>query len=160
MYCICTGTLTRLASLKAQPRAVRDNEATPWQEVHLSRPNHPTPRTLSPILATQHHTYIPTLHPAHDHAHISSLAAPEPSRQPAAPPVAPLLPLPQATNPPTHQPNIMITDAQLYTLALFFGCAAMLMIVLYHFLEVNAVDDALTTSNEKAAIPVAVAEKN
>jgi oligosaccharyl transferase complex subunit OST4 len=36
----------------------------------------------------------------------------------------------------------MITDAQLYSLALFLGCAAMLMIVLYHFLEVNAVDDA------------------
>ncbi|ETN41797.1 uncharacterized protein HMPREF1541_03734, partial [Cyphellophora europaea CBS 101466] len=34
----------------------------------------------------------------------------------------------------------MITDAQLYSLALFLGCAAMLLIVLYHFLEVNAVD--------------------
>ena len=35
----------------------------------------------------------------------------------------------------------MITDAQLYSLALFLGCAAMLMIVLYHFLEVNSVPD-------------------
>lgn len=35
----------------------------------------------------------------------------------------------------------MITDGQLYTLALFLGSAAMLMIVLYHFLEVNSVDE-------------------
>ena len=35
----------------------------------------------------------------------------------------------------------MITDAQLYSLAIFLGSAAMLLIVLYHFLEVNAVDE-------------------
>ena len=35
----------------------------------------------------------------------------------------------------------MITDSQLYSLAIFLGAAAMLMIVLYHFLEVNAQDD-------------------
>lgn len=35
----------------------------------------------------------------------------------------------------------MITDNQLYSLALFLGSAAMLLIVLYHFLEVNATDD-------------------
>ncbi len=35
----------------------------------------------------------------------------------------------------------MITDNQLYSLAVFLGSAAMLMIVLYHFLEVNAQDD-------------------
>lgn len=54
----------------------------------------------------------------------------------------------------------MITDNQLYSLALFFGCAAMLMIVLYHFLEVNSVDD--TTNNEKtaAAAQQPIAEKN
>lgn len=34
----------------------------------------------------------------------------------------------------------MITDNQLYSLAIFLGSAAMLMIVLYHFLEVNATD--------------------
>ena len=34
----------------------------------------------------------------------------------------------------------MISDSQLYTLAIFLGSAAMLLIVLYHFLEVNAVD--------------------
>ena len=34
----------------------------------------------------------------------------------------------------------MITDSQLYTLAIFLGSAAMLLIVLYHFLEVNSQD--------------------
>ncbi|KAF2632314.1 hypothetical protein BU25DRAFT_330867 [Macroventuria anomochaeta] len=36
----------------------------------------------------------------------------------------------------------MITDAQLYSLAIFLGSAAMLLIVLYHFLEVNSEDHA------------------
>ncbi|KEF54202.1 uncharacterized protein A1O9_09998 [Exophiala aquamarina CBS 119918] len=35
----------------------------------------------------------------------------------------------------------MISDNQLYSLAIFLGSAAMLMIVLYHFLEVNSQDD-------------------
>jgi oligosaccharyl transferase complex subunit OST4 len=34
----------------------------------------------------------------------------------------------------------MITDNQLYSLAIFLGSAAMLLIVLYHFLEVNSED--------------------
>lgn len=38
----------------------------------------------------------------------------------------------------------MITDAQLYSLAVFLGAAAMLMIVLYHFLEINAQPDDKT----------------
>ena len=46
----------------------------------------------------------------------------------------------------------MITDDQLYKLAIFLGSLAMLLIVLYHFLEVNAIDDDTTTqSGEKAA---------
>ncbi|GIZ41710.1 hypothetical protein CKM354_000500600 [Cercospora kikuchii] len=32
----------------------------------------------------------------------------------------------------------MISDGSLYTLALFLGFAAVLMIVVYHFLEVNS----------------------
>lgn len=36
----------------------------------------------------------------------------------------------------------MITDDQLYSLATFFGTASMLLIVLYHFLEVNAKDES------------------
>ncbi|EXJ84602.1 hypothetical protein A1O3_05272 [Capronia epimyces CBS 606.96] len=41
----------------------------------------------------------------------------------------------------------MITDDQLYSLAIFLGAAAMLLIVLYHFLEVNAQDGADLTSD-------------
>ena len=45
----------------------------------------------------------------------------------------------------------MITDDQLYSLAVFLGCLAMLLIVLYHFLEVNAIeDDAPSTDAGKA----------
>ncbi len=35
----------------------------------------------------------------------------------------------------------MISDDELYTLAIFLGCASMILIVLYHFLEVNAHDE-------------------
>jgi len=34
----------------------------------------------------------------------------------------------------------MISDSQLYSLAIFLGIASMLLIVLYHFLEVNSDD--------------------
>lgn len=37
----------------------------------------------------------------------------------------------------------MISDASLYSLAIFLGSVSMLLIVLYHFLEINAsVNDA------------------
>lgn len=42
----------------------------------------------------------------------------------------------------------MISDSQLYNLAIFLGSAAMLMIVLYHFLEVNA-DDVDESDDKK-----------
>ncbi|KAK0652168.1 Oligosaccaryltransferase-domain-containing protein [Cercophora newfieldiana] len=32
----------------------------------------------------------------------------------------------------------MISDDELYRLAIFLGCAAMVLIVLYHYFEVNA----------------------
>ena len=35
----------------------------------------------------------------------------------------------------------MISDNELYSLAVFLGSLAMLLIVLYHFLEVNAIDE-------------------
>jgi len=44
----------------------------------------------------------------------------------------------------------MISDNDLYTLAIFLGSLAMLLIVLYHFLEVNAIEEAPTKSGEKA----------
>ena len=54
----------------------------------------------------------------------------------------------------------MITDNQLYSLAIFLGSAAMLMIVLYHFLEVNAQNDGETKGNvalddKTGAVPAA-----
>ena len=47
----------------------------------------------------------------------------------------------------------MITDNALYSLAVFLGSAAMLMIVLYHFLEINAKDapEATPLSNQRKA---------
>lgn len=35
----------------------------------------------------------------------------------------------------------MISDTDLHRLAMFLGSCAMMMVVLYHFLEVNAQDD-------------------
>ncbi|EDN04687.1 predicted protein [Histoplasma mississippiense (nom. inval.)] len=40
----------------------------------------------------------------------------------------------------------MISDEQLYQLAMFLGSCAMLLIVLYHYLEVNAKDSSATSS--------------
>lgn len=46
----------------------------------------------------------------------------------------------------------MISDDDLYTLAIFLGSLAMLLIVLYHFLEVNAKEDDVPPQiDEKAA---------
>lgn len=60
---------------------------------------------------------------------------------------------------PTHSlpgRNIanMISDSSLYSLAVFLGSAAMLMIVLYHFLEINAKDsDDVSKERQADAIP-------
>ena len=43
----------------------------------------------------------------------------------------------------------MITDDGLNSLAIFLGSLAMLLIVLYHFLEVNAIED--TPADKKTA---------
>lgn len=42
----------------------------------------------------------------------------------------------------------MISDNDLYSLAVFLGCIAMLLIVLYHFLEVNAKAESGQDSKE------------
>lgn len=39
----------------------------------------------------------------------------------------------------------MISDASLYSLAVFLGSASMLMIVLYHFLEINSDEHSSNT---------------
>ena len=41
----------------------------------------------------------------------------------------------------------MISDNDLYSLAIFLGSLSMLLIVLYHFLEVNAKEDDLIPSS-------------
>ena len=49
----------------------------------------------------------------------------------------------------------MISDDDLYRLAIFLGSAAMLLIVLYHFLEVNAVDESAVAETTDKKIPIA-----
>jgi oligosaccharyl transferase complex subunit OST4 len=44
----------------------------------------------------------------------------------------------------------MISDGDLYRLAIFFGTTAMILIVLYHFLEVNAAKDPIEAGKEGA----------
>lgn len=43
----------------------------------------------------------------------------------------------------------MISDNDLYTLAIFLGSLAMLLIVLYHFLEVNAIEEGSKLPGDK-----------
>ena len=45
----------------------------------------------------------------------------------------------------------MISDDQLYRLAVFLGSAAVLLVILYHFLEVNAVEEP--DSESKTSVP-------
>jgi oligosaccharyl transferase complex subunit OST4 len=47
----------------------------------------------------------------------------------------------------------MISDNDLYTLSIFLGSCAMLLIILYHFLEVNS-DEELSTNltDEKSGV--------
>lgn len=52
----------------------------------------------------------------------------------------------------------MISDNTLYSLAVFLGSAAMLLIVLYHFLEINSRDDTaikapLSSERKADALP-------
>ncbi|KAK3488379.1 Oligosaccaryltransferase-domain-containing protein [Neurospora crassa] len=53
--------------------------------------------------------------------------------------------------------DIMISDAELYRLAIVLGCAAMVLIVLHHFLETNAEDLETDVVQEKKATKVASA---
>jgi oligosaccharyl transferase complex subunit OST4 len=48
----------------------------------------------------------------------------------------------------------MISDDELYRLAIFLGSAAMLLIILYHFLEINAVEEPATDGKTNAATPL------
>ena len=55
----------------------------------------------------------------------------------------------------------MISDNTLYSLAVFLGSLAMLLIVLYHFLEVNAVEeqDGVASSTSKSTTSSGAAGK-
>jgi len=44
----------------------------------------------------------------------------------------------------------MISDNDLYRLAIFLGSASVVLIVIYHFLEINTQDSALQTKAAKA----------
>jgi hypothetical protein len=54
----------------------------------------------------------------------------------------------------------MISDDDLYRLAIFLGSCAMMMIVLYHFLDVNATEETADTVSQKAedSAPLASAD--
>jgi len=54
----------------------------------------------------------------------------------------------------------MITDDALYRLAIFLGSAAMLLIILYHFLEINAVEEPEVDSNGKPIQTTATGAKS
>ncbi|KAI9832256.1 MAG: hypothetical protein M1819_004434 [Sarea resinae] len=49
----------------------------------------------------------------------------------------------------------MISDNDLNSLAIFLGAIAMLLIVLYHFLEINAKDEPLSQERKADTIPPA-----
>ena len=53
----------------------------------------------------------------------------------------------------------MISDGALYQLALFLGAAAMLMIVVYHFLEVNSDEHQQQTTEQAPTIKDSAAGK-
>ncbi|KAL4891527.1 Oligosaccaryltransferase-domain-containing protein [Aspergillus ambiguus] len=57
----------------------------------------------------------------------------------------------------------MITDDQLHRLAVFLGSCAMMLIVFYHFLEVNAKDDDaedVPVAKKSASASAATASSN
>ena len=47
----------------------------------------------------------------------------------------------------------MISDDDLFRLAIFLGSCAMLLIVLYHFLEINAKDESQTSLSTSPTTP-------
>lgn len=55
--------------------------------------------------------------------------------------------IPQIT--PSSRTVKMISDDELYRLAIFLGSAAMVLIVVYSFLEVNTRDETVATASEK-----------
>jgi oligosaccharyl transferase complex subunit OST4 len=52
----------------------------------------------------------------------------------------------------------MIADEELYRLAVFLGSAAMLLIVLYHYLEVNSVEEPADSKSGSSSLTDAKVE--
>ena len=52
-----------------------------------------------------------------------------------------------------HPFPTMITDTELYRLAIVLGSAAMVLIILYHFFEVNSGEEESSTSKPRKAAP-------
>ncbi|KAI1456158.1 hypothetical protein F4805DRAFT_433341 [Annulohypoxylon moriforme] len=50
----------------------------------------------------------------------------------------------------------MISDDDLYTLAIFLGSVAVVLIVVYHFFEVNSGEDEVPTTEKGAKSPSAL----
>lgn len=91
-----------------------------------------------------HHHQSNTIKPNHPIHHLRT--TPQPS------------PLPK--DHPTDKNKKMISDASLYSLALLLGSAAMLMIILYHFLEINSDEhDQHTTTSTNTKTTTATATK-
>ncbi|KAL8705207.1 MAG: hypothetical protein Q9201_001663 [Fulgogasparrea decipioides] len=61
-----------------------------------------------------------------------------------------LLKSPKTSHSTPALPAAMISDNDLYSLAVFLGSLSVLLIVLYHFLEVNAKEDDTATRTTKA----------
>ncbi|KAB2577390.1 Oligosaccaryltransferase [Lasiodiplodia theobromae] len=99
--------------------------------------------------ARQVNRYIncsPHIHPLPPHRDVALYSASQSPQDPYVP----------RTPRTRKQSATMITDTSLYTLAIFLGSAAMLMIVLYHFLEVNAKEgEALSNARKADAVPAA-----
>ena len=126
-----------LQELTVHQRALRFTAPTH----HLASPHLELGRKLKPVPHHQANHYrclpacatpnrLPSLKP---HIFYLQQTLPRLSHHPGLHPIRPSI----LTNPTIK----MISDKDLYTLSIFLGSCAMLLIVLYHFLEVNADDN-------------------
>ena len=127
-------------------------------KLSLSRLDSP-PKVL--IASSRSHSFVrldPGLHATSFTNHTVEQESETPTHQ------IQLLSSPPVVSSLLHQPTInprpnvtMISDDELYRLAIFLGSLAMLLIVLYHFLEINAKDDGkpnATAAQKLVAKPV------
>jgi oligosaccharyl transferase complex subunit OST4 len=94
------------------------------------------PDSTPPLDSSNQRLYTPTAPTPQPKNNLNPTAILQPTKNPS-------------TTTTSHQHTKMITDNQLYTLSIFLGSAAMLMIVLYHFLEVNSSDEPVTLKEKE-----------